>query len=489
MMAPGKKRKADPKDKEVAQGAAKRRQSVNRALQRASRSLSRVTRGTSNWSVDDDIGRVNEQRNFTSRTRKNVSSQQTDDTDFSDSDLEQPVGRGRRRGTNDTRQIALGTVNRNSVESKSKEKGTSSVRRCQSAPGTAREKRGQINNKQNKSTGRGQKRASGEKSVSPGSGNADVSDSEHSNETPKSGPLLRIPTYETDSDETDTEEMQMPSMVEEMDNDLSDNELSNAAQAHVNFLTGGQPQSIHSTIFAKPISVPISSQISSRIKRKIWANKYVDFGSLLPSYSMQPKQQKFTLQLSNDSTFNLIPQAHTRKITSIAQWSSAFLRFVAVYTEKAPKEAPQLMKYGEIIRDLAYRRPGLAWYYYDTQFRQLRESVAYRWDMIYYDLWVPAATSLFQNFSRQRQQSNPAFQKQSSPFLRNCCWAYNRSGCTRTECKFPHTCGICKGSHPAKDCKQPQITGRPDSQGQQGGYQPSGPRPGQDGPNQRPRRR
>ena len=147
MMAPGKKRKADPKDKEVAQGATKRRQSVNRALQRASRSLSRVT---SNRSVDDGIGRVNEQQNFTHRTRKNVSGQQTDDTDFSDSDLEQPVDRGRRRGTKGMRQIALGTVNRNSVgESKSKEKGTSSVRMCQSAPGTVREKRGQVNNEQN----------------------------------------------------------------------------------------------------------------------------------------------------------------------------------------------------------------------------------------------------------------------------------------------------------------------------------------------------
>ena len=52
MMAPGKKRKADPKDKEVAQGATKRRQSANRALQRASRTLNRVT---SNRSVDDGV--------------------------------------------------------------------------------------------------------------------------------------------------------------------------------------------------------------------------------------------------------------------------------------------------------------------------------------------------------------------------------------------------------------------------------------------------
>ena len=65
----------------------------NCALQWVFRSLSRVT---SNRSVDKSIGHKNELQNFTQRTRKNVSSQQTDDTDFSDSDLEQPVDRGRR---------------------------------------------------------------------------------------------------------------------------------------------------------------------------------------------------------------------------------------------------------------------------------------------------------------------------------------------------------------------------------------------------------
>ena len=203
-------------------------------------------------------------------------------------------------------------------------------------------------------------------------GDSHSSDSEHV--SPSSGPLLRIPTYETESENEDNF---VPPEIQEK----SDNELSHAAKSHNNVIIDGQPQSqsIHSTIFAKQISVPVSSQISSKIKRQIWANKYIDFALLLPSYSVQPKQQKFTPQLAIDSTFNLITQSHTHKITYIAQWTSAFLRFVAVYTEKFQQEAPQLMKYGEFIRDLAYRRPGLAWYNYNMQFRQLRESVAYSW--------------------------------------------------------------------------------------------------------------
>ena len=288
-------------------------------------------------------------------------------------------------------------------------------------------------------------------------------------------PLLRIPTYETESEAEDLD----PLIQQNHQNHENDNAdvLSKATRAHVNVIAGGQPKQnvIQSPIFAEPISVPISTQIPSKIKRKIWANKYVDFSSLLPNYSSQPKQQKFTLQLGNDSTFNLVPQSYNRKITNVAQWTSAFLRFVAVYSEKFPQDSAQLMKYGEVIRDLAYRRPNLFWYNYDMQFRQLRETVAYRWDMIHYELWVPSATYYpFQGFNRARQQSyTNDTRRNNNPFLKNCCWAFNKSGCTRQGCNFPHTCGFCRGSHPAKQCTQQQNRPGPDIQGPQGGSGPA----------------
>ena len=147
----------------------------------------------------------------------------------------------------------------------------------------------------------------------------------------KSQPLLRFPTYETDSD-SETEEVD-PVQLQRTTNDNTDS-ISEAARAHISVLSGGQPNlgSIEAPVFSEPISVPISSQIPSKLKRKIWANKYVDFATLLPNYSTQPKQQKFTLQLSNDSTFNLVPQSYNRKITQIEQWTSAFIRFVAVHS-------------------------------------------------------------------------------------------------------------------------------------------------------------
>ena len=50
----------------------------------------------------------------------------------------------------------------------------------------------------------------------------------------------------------------------------------------------------------------------------------------------------------------------------------AFLRFSAIYAEYHKDEMSALMKYGEIIRDLATKRPGMAFSQYDTQFRLLK---------------------------------------------------------------------------------------------------------------------
>ena len=165
-----------------------------------------------------------------------------------------------------------------------------------------------------------------------------------------------------------------------------------ATNLHLNSLTGGHSEFTNSSVYSQPISSPIYAQIPKKIRRKIWARQYVDFALLLPTYSTQPKQQRFSLQLGQNSTFNLVPHNQLRKINNITQWTSAFLRFVAIYADKFPDETASLMKYAEIIRDLAHRRPGLAWYHYDIQFRQLKEEINLRWDMIHYDLWVPSAT-------------------------------------------------------------------------------------------------
>ena len=61
---------------------------------------------------------------------------------------------------------------------------------------------------------------------------------------------------------------------------------------------------------------------------------------------------------------------------------SAFRIFVTLYTRKYPADAPALMKYGDVIQDLASRSHN--WKFYDENFRFMRQSQpeAYPWGTV-----------------------------------------------------------------------------------------------------------
>ena len=115
------------------------------------------------------------------------------------------------------------------------------------------------------------------------------------------------------------------------------------------------------------VSVPLTSRVSSKIKAKIWANEYINFGSLL---SDSPQQEgKYSLSMSpsvagssSQPQLTLEPCHVSKKITNISQWVSAFNIFVSVYAERFNNYTPQLMKYCEVVRDLASKGGGWHWY-------------------------------------------------------------------------------------------------------------------------------
>ena len=47
-----------------------------------------------------------------------------------------------------------------------------------------------------------------------------------------------------------------------------------------------------------------------------------------------------------------MPQRNGRQISTIDQWTSAFLVFGAVYTQRFPEVAPGMFKYCEVVRDI-----------------------------------------------------------------------------------------------------------------------------------------
>ena len=146
------------------------------------------------------------------------------------------------------------------------------------------------------------------------------------------------------------------------------------------------------------VSVPLASRVSSKIKAKIWAKKYINFGSLL---SDSPQQEgKYSLSMtpsvagsSSQPQLTLEPCHVSKKIANISQWVSAFNIFVSVYAERFNNYTPQLMKYCEVVRDLAAK--GGDWHWYDEQFRYVRQSAPeqYPWDRIHWELWLQASNT------------------------------------------------------------------------------------------------
>ena len=134
-------------------------------------------------------------------------------------------------------------------------------------------------------------------------------------------------------------------------------------------------------------STALGADLSERIKGKIWANEYVDFYALV--HNLQPQQLSVSTG-SSHQVISMMPQpGKRRQISTIDQWTSAFLVFGAVYTQRFPQSSPGMFKYCEVVRDIAQTGPMFAWRQYDEQFRNFRHSdpESFPWDQPRWDLF------------------------------------------------------------------------------------------------------
>ena len=193
------------------------------------------------------------------------------------------------------------------------------------------------------------------------------------------------------------------------------------------------PDNVQPKQIFKSVSVNLSSRVGSKIKAKIWANEYVEFGALLTS---TPQVDKYALSMT----------------PSTAPSATAFNIFVSVYTKRYQSETPQLMKYCEVVRDIASSNGD--WLWYDEQFRYLRQSAPdkYLWDQIHWELWLRASA----NFRRSqwitnKPQTSTRQRFCSNFFPRGTCWAF-RAAKHCQGCQFEHVCYKCGAKHPAIQC-------------------------------------
>ena len=225
------------------------------------------------------------------------------------------------------------------------------------------------------------------------------------------------------------------------------------------------------------VSVLIGAKVSAKIKQKILAHEYIDFGVLLNS---SPPDQSYQLALSNNlssniSTLSLEAKNKPRCINSIEQWTSAFQVFVGVYTSKFQMSAPALMKYGEIVRDLASRGGG--WRYYDENFRFLMQEhhSTLAWDAVHWELWLRAQHSQVNKFQIQDNSHSVACNLAGAQsFPKGFCWRYHK-GQFCGGCAFKHECFKCGAKHVARRCSCRTHTAKPAPLPTASGSQPTNP--------------
>ncbi|XP_063416232.1 uncharacterized protein LOC134697875 [Mytilus trossulus] len=140
------------------------------------------------------------------------------------------------------------------------------------------------------------------------------------------------------------------------------------------------------------ISTSIAAMVDPGIKHKIWQDKYIDLSVLLPQNCLpNAKKNGLQFQVSRNSTLSLGSNKPRFYISSIEQWTTAFLRFMAIYSEKCPESTAYLAKHAEIVRDLASTQSSNnSWLTYDQQVRMDRQIRGVPWHSLNMEFYIMA---------------------------------------------------------------------------------------------------
>ena len=128
--------------------------------------------------------------------------------------------------------------------------------------------------------------------------------------------------------------------------------------------------------------------------------------------------------------------------------------------QKDPLLAIDLVQYAGLLNNLIGKFEFQAVYDYDVAFRQQQVETPAPWFVIDTQLWsihLQGRARPTQQSSRKRsiRSQQPQNRTQASQGGSNFghCFDFNRSGCSRTRCFFPHCCSLCGNfSHNANSC-------------------------------------
>lgn len=135
-------------------------------------------------------------------------------------------------------------------------------------------------------------------------------------------------------------------------------------------------------------SVPLGATVPESIKRQIWANDFVELGLLLPE-SLEKALKPKNIVLENFFDKNVLSvKEHNTTISSLDLWQTAFSVYMSIYIEKHPTNASGMLKYMEVVREIAKKKGN--WWFYDNKFRSTKSQLSVSWGVTHQELYVEA---------------------------------------------------------------------------------------------------
>ena len=118
-------------------------------------------------------------------------------------------------------------------------------------------------------------------------------------------------------------------------------------------ITGGSYNNREKKTNTRAISTFISALIEDKLKQQIWKDQYIDLALLLPQNNTSTNQKGLQFQVVANCTLSVIPNKPRYSLYNIEQWTTAFIRLLAIYAEKFPEAIPHLAKHAEIVEEMA----------------------------------------------------------------------------------------------------------------------------------------
>jgi len=127
------------------------------------------------------------------------------------------------------------------------------------------------------------------------------------------------------------------------------------------------------------------------------------------------------------------------KVQSIEMWTDAFIIYMAIYLDRYPEKAVEMLRYMNLIREAARGRPGWCWRAYDEQFRVRQAAAPSSWANINADLWLRCMSLNQADTSQTRGRTLT-------------CDLFNNGDCNWRSCKYAHKCSKCGLGHRRLNC-------------------------------------